>query len=140
MEAEIEDSDKQKFYEKIVKLTKIRADKEFILKCDSDNIVKIITRNYKNHIEIAALNGRNMAYLCFYKIDARIKNLIPIHDFINMSEKIRIKFEEYKLESIVDRLTKILYPFKLLIRNIQDCNELPKTEKNNIIVISVQWN
>lgn len=142
MEAEIENSGKQKFYDDIVNLTRIRAHKECegVLLTDSESIVNTITGNFQEYVRIAALNGRTTAYLLLYAVNSRLNDIVPIHDFIQMSEKIKTKFEEFNIEPVVDRITKIVYPFKLQIRNLRDCEEFSflKTEID-IMVISVTW-
>jgi hypothetical protein len=133
------------FYNFIVQLTKtvIPQTHNNILKKDSDAILDLIINGYRENIRLAASAGRNIAYLCIYLKDSKYQKSIPIHDFIEMSDKIKEKFDEFQLEPVLTRVKKILTPFTVRVRTLQECSELQcynfDIKENNIIVISVSW-
>lgn len=133
-----------KFYNFIVELTKSwTPETAIILEKDGNEILNVITNEYRENIEIAAKNGKNMAYLCIYFRNARYKHMIPIHDYVEMSEKIGEKFKTLLLEPIIDRAKKILDPFVLNIRTLKECIEFQNYEFHkdapDVILISVSW-
>lgn len=144
--------DNLEFYNHIVSITKLAIPKKCseVLNRDAETVLDLILKNYKENIEIAATYGKNSAYLCIYKAEARYQKNIPIDYFVHMPEKIKCKFEEYALEPVESRLRHKLQPFNVRICRLSDCSEFqtlwakPEHESlkelaSEIIVISVSW-
>jgi hypothetical protein len=143
------ENEMDKFFTQIVELTD-NSSNAMILKNVSDRVFEIITRDFKKNIQIAAMRGFNEAYICLYDVNARYKGTIPIDCFIHMSEHTRTKFEEFKLEPVVDRLRKFLAPFHLEIRFIDSvpsdtstenilAGDTPAVEPLQVVAIVVTW-
>jgi hypothetical protein len=151
--ANVEGDDNSKFFQHIVQLTKKASESNFgrVLEQDCSTLFELITRDYKNNIKIAALNGRNMAYICLYIKDAKYRHTIPIHDFLFMPEKIIQGFQEANLEHLSPKLRKELAPFVLHIRSLRECTELHDCNfyklfsvsepslTETVMVVSVSW-
>jgi hypothetical protein len=141
-------SDNVRFYDYIVQLSKSTPSgyKELLEK-DSVCLVELITKGYKENIKISAMRGKNISYICIYRKDSKYDKTFPIHDYIDMPDKIKSKFEEHNIITVPERLKKIVHPFVLNIRHISECYELHELDfyKNmksipDIFVVSVSWN
>ena len=120
------------FYKYIVGVSKY-TNCENVLKRDSQIIYESVIKDYRKNIQLSALKGNRKAYLCIYESSTRLYDIIPIDNFIRMTELMKEKFQEFKMEPIIDKLKKKLSPFnvEILTENIKDDIE--------IISIIVSW-
>lgn len=117
MDEVVDAPDMEQFFNQIVELTD-NSSSSLTLKKISDSIIDLVTKDCKKNIQIAALRGFNEAYLCLYDVNAKYKGCVPIDCFIHMSEHTRAKFEEHKIEPVMDRLRRLLLPFRVEVRFI----------------------
>jgi hypothetical protein len=142
----------EEFYKFIVQLTKSSTGQGAFQR-DCETVAKIILRDFRTNIQLAASKGRNVAYLCIYDRNAKYKETVPVHDYLSMPDHIKTKFQEFKMEPIVDRLKKNLQPFHLEIRPLRECLELDTyipdltklveklgvNDELEIMIVSVSW-
>lgn len=141
----------EEFYNLIVNITKTSGYQNLLIK-DSQLVFDTIMKDYRNNIQLAASQGRNEAYICIYEIGAKIGGIVPIDSFVRMTNpKLIEKFEEFKLEPVVERIKKKINPFRLEIKLI-DIDQISTEDKiknqelvgkidqnNKIIGILVSW-
>jgi hypothetical protein len=120
------------FYKFVVELSSIDHSRKHLDET-SDRLAIMIARNYKKNILIAANKGLDKAYLCVYKTDTIIDEKILIDSFIRMDAEMILRFQEYKLEPVIDRIKRIIKPFVLHIEETKLANE-------TIISIYTSWN
>lgn len=118
------------FYNFIIGVTKY-YNSESSLRKDCQSIFDLIIKDYKKNIHLAASKGLNEAYICIYEIGANYKDSIPIDEFIRMTPNIIEKFETFKIEPIIDKIKKRLFPFIIEVKSLD--------ETNNFIGITVSW-
>lgn len=109
------------FYDYIVNITKTSGYQNILTK-DSEIIMDAILNDYQENIKIAAAEGRNEAYIFIYEVNAKIKN-ISVDAYVRMNNpKVVEKFNEFKLEPVMERIQKKISPFKVEIRPIDNSN------------------
>ena len=109
------------FYDYIVNITKTSGYQNILTK-DSEIIMDAILNDYQENIKIAAAEGRNEAYIFIYEVNAKIKN-ISVDAYVRMNNpKVVEKFNEFKLEPVMERIQKKINPFKVEIRPIDNSN------------------
>lgn len=117
------------FYDYIVNITKTSGYQNILTK-DSEIIMDAILNDYQENIKIAAAEGRNEAYIFIYEVNAKIKN-ISVDAYVRMNNpKVVEKFNEFKLEPVMERIQKKINPFKVEIRPI---------DNSNYFAIAVLW-
>jgi hypothetical protein len=147
----LEGTDNQQFFSFIVNLSAVQSAKiptpeSKILEQDCTTLLELITRNYRDNIHIAASHGRKIAYLCVYLKEAKYQSTIPIHDLIDMPERLTEIFAHDGIESLLSRLRKFLAPFSVSVRRLQECEELRGcnfyqhlSQYPEVMVVSVSW-
>lgn len=111
--------DSQEFYNIIVGIAD-NAVIENIIKKDADIIFNLIIKNYKNNIQTAALKGFKKSHIFMYNINAKYNELIPVDKYIRMNEQMRLNFERYEIDTIINKVQKRLSPFKIEINTYDD--------------------
>ena len=125
------------FYNFIVGITKY-SNCESILKKDSQEIFDVITKDYKKNIQLSATTGSNSSYICIYEASAKYKGLIPIDNFVRMTNSMEEKFNTFKIEPVLNKLKKRLHPFTVEVKNIHEIDK-NVSHDSNIICITVSW-
>lgn len=130
----------EEFYTTIVNITKTSGYLNILTK-DSQTVYDVIMKDYKNNIKIAASEGRTEAYLCIYEASAKIKGLISIDAYVRMNNpKVVEKFEEFKLEPVIERIKKKINPFKVEIRLLKlDGDQTTQDQNYSIVAVLAIW-
>jgi hypothetical protein len=103
-----------------------------ILRSDADQIFALITQNFKLNIQAAAASGYRAAYLCIYEKSAKYRGLIPVHDFVEMPEKMRDALAEFAIEPVMARVRGLLAPFVVQ-------TEIILAGELNCAIITAHW-
>ena len=117
------------FYKYIVDISKY-TNCENVLKRDSQIIYDIIMKDYRKNIQLSALRGDRKAYICIYESKTKLNDTIPIDNFIRMTDLMKEKFAEFKIESIMEKIKKKLHPFNV---------DIITDESATIVNIIITW-
>jgi len=128
-ESEAPDPDNWKFFNSITELTKTSS--ENILIKDSKVIYDLVLKGYKKNIQIAASHGLTQAFICIYEKDALYQDLIPIDNYIRMTNGFKDRMDEFKIQPVVERISRSLFPFTVEVNPLQ--------QNTKIITIVVRW-
>lgn len=108
------------FYDFIVNVTKASSYQNILIK-DSQVVYDTIMKNYRTNIKLAASEGRNESYICIYNSTAKINNVVPIDSYVRMNNpKLKEKFEEFKMETVLEKIQKNINPFKVEVRKLNN--------------------
>jgi hypothetical protein len=132
------DGEMEKFFNHIIEVTSHSSD-QVLIKRTSDELINVLTRDFKRNIKIAADRGHNQAYICIYEVDAKYRDILPIDKFIHMNDHMRGKFAEFGLEPVVDRLRKIFQPFQLDIQRSSVASSSEEIPDMQIVILSLSW-
>jgi hypothetical protein len=132
MEQDIDDE--KEFFNDIVNLTEYCTGAG-IIKKDSDKIVEVILKNWKDNVRIAASRGLTKAYICIYESEARYDGIIPIDTFVRMTDEFRSKLESYKIDPVMERIKKKVRPFNVdvIVLDQDMIDTMSNKDKENII-------
>src|SRR5271168_4326007 len=112
-------ADNSNFYNYIVSLTN-QFSCQYILTKDNQTIYNLIMDVHRKNIQKAASRGLRSAYLCIYETSAKYKGAIPIDAHIRPNDSMKTKLIEFKLESVLDRIRKKLYPFEVDVKILDE--------------------
>jgi hypothetical protein len=129
--------DTSKFYDFIVKLSASSTDQEKFRRA-YDELMRLVITGFHTNIQLAAVEGRCMAYLCIYEENAQYQN-IKVHDYFTCVENIRAKCEKYSVEPLLERISKTIQPFRLELRNLSECIDIEMPQEWRFYAIIVCW-
>jgi hypothetical protein len=102
-------------------------------------VFDMIIYGFEENLTEAADRGSNIALLCIYKLDSKLRGVIPIHDLLIMNERLKQKLKDYGITSLQDRLKEKFKPFSVNIKRLSDIIQEVDKNRYNIYCITVAW-
>ncbi len=110
-----------------------------VLERHISEVFDMIVYKFEENLMEAAERGANVSILCLYKVDSKLRSIIPIHELLFMSERLMQKLKDYGISSLLDRLTEKFKPFTIAIKQLRDIIPEVDQKRSNVYCVTVAW-
>jgi hypothetical protein len=102
-------------------------------------VFDMIIYGFEENLTEAAERGSNVALLCIYKVDSKLRGVIPMHDLLIMTERLSQKLKDYGIMSLIERLKEKFNPFTINVKQLRDIIQAVDENRSNIYCVTVAW-
>jgi hypothetical protein len=103
----------QAFYNKIVEITQAPTNEKVILEKHTSEIASAIITGATANIQTAAEHGHSNAVIALFKTSYCHIGAIRLVDFFDLPPDTRLKYSEFDLATVTERLESNFSPFRL---------------------------